>query len=47
MEWNLDKLKYYNLSTVFNEDLGLTANNDGSYNINKDNLLQKQIINIL
>jgi len=41
MEWNLDKLQYHNLSTVFNEDLGLVSNNDGSYNINKDNLLTK------
>ena len=41
MEWNLDKLQYHNLSTVFNEDLGLVSNNDGSYNINKDNLLTR------
>ena len=36
--WNLENIKYYELSPVFDEQLEIVCNENGTYNINKDNL---------
>ena len=41
-EWNLDKLDYVVLSKVFNENIEIITNNNGSFNINKDELEKSQ-----
>lgn len=41
IEWNLDSLIYCNLSPVFDEKMELLSNNNGSYSINKNDLIEK------
>ena len=36
--WKLDFIDFYNLTPVFNEELELIDNNNGSYSLNKNNL---------
>ena len=42
INWNLQKITFNVLTPVFNENLEIQTNNDGSFNINKDNLHLKQ-----
>ena len=37
-DWNLEKIKYYELSPVFDEKLEIVCNENGTYSINKNNL---------
>ena len=38
IEWNLKNIKYYELTPVFDENLEICFNQNGTYSINKDNL---------
>jgi len=40
--WKLDFITFYNLTPVFNEDLELVNNKNGSYSLNKNNLTIKK-----
>ena len=40
--WNLQSIPFVNLTPVFNENLEITSNNDGSFTLNKDDILKKQ-----
>ena len=40
--WNLESLNYINLTPIFNDNLNITYNKDGTYNINKDDIYISQ-----
>ena len=42
INWDLSILDYYKLTPVFNEELHIQTNGDGSFNINKDELEKTQ-----
>lgn len=41
-EWNLEQIKYYELTPVFDENLEIVCNQNGTYSINKNNLTIKK-----